>query len=171
MLFNRCRVGAEGASVGYKGECSDSSGAFLLLGKGGQAAQSVVADSKAFRSHMKKNLGLWFRYASEPSLRGIALGRSEIVLIRGWIKTYNWTVGAINSSSSTRQGAVEFNFQPIAEGAQAHYKLTRSKQNTGYLSLRRVPSKATWTLTRQITSGQSSGPGTSNLQLQVCSSL
>lgn len=85
----------------YEYTCSQAKGAMLLLKA---AHMQVIQTHKGFTDFIRKHHDQWVRYIQEKKYDVEPL---DIIVVRGWYKTDQWTVAAVDRSSHSHSGSAQ----------------------------------------------------------------
>ncbi|PCH43308.1 WD40 repeat-like protein [Wolfiporia cocos MD-104 SS10] len=130
-----------GASAALQFECNDDQGALLLLKE--SATREELHPSRRMANYMHHNFQSWVTFARDTL--DVDLKDEQIVFVRGWVKTTQWTVAAITHQG--RQGKISISGDP---GAQASLSFTaaHSHETMNYFAHRSGPPQKTKTDTK-----------------------
>lgn len=120
-----------GGGVGYKYNCSRERGALLLM-KDDAKKEAVLTNNK-FPEYMKKHHRAWYDWLQN---KGHAMKQEQLILVRGAVKTSEWTVAAFQSTSGGHSANIQGTF--VTAGSVG-FELSKDTKNDGSVEYRSGP--------------------------------
>lgn len=113
-----CCRGAVPIGGACRYECQEETGAMLILRE--QAESEEVIHNNTWVRYMKQHHSKWCEFARRKEL---IVNESDIILVRGWVKTGGWTTAAFMHKGIS----MEFSFEASTMfGTKAGISITRS---------------------------------------------
>ena len=100
------------AGVEFSFDKSSREGAVLHLAEG--AKRGVVFPNKAFKNYMLNNWASWRAYLEQ---RDLDIDPSQLVLVRGWVKTSAWAMAAFQTETRANSGFLQGGWNVARLGA------------------------------------------------------
>ncbi|PSS35524.1 hypothetical protein PHLCEN_2v1518 [Hermanssonia centrifuga] len=99
-----------GAGIGWKFEANKAAGAILVLKD--DATKEGVLPNKTWADYMRKHHPSWFQFAKD--VLTLECKPEDIILVRGWTKTTEWTVSAFQAEGRASRVAINGSISPAA---------------------------------------------------------
>ncbi|KAI0749240.1 hypothetical protein C8Q80DRAFT_1218489 [Daedaleopsis nitida] len=143
-------------------QCSESSGAILLLRRPGNF--EFLDCRLRIKAYMLEHFSRWYEFAN--STLGIGLQDKEILFVSGFIKTADWAEAAFHSKGTSGELSITGGFQPIAP-VSAGFSVSMLRCESPALFYRSGPTRALAPATTSSSSSQN-GPASTTETFDQC---